>query len=217
MNEAKLPAYAVVRNASPVPLASESLPVIVLPPPSFEGGASLMMSLARRKSVRDFAPTALSRQQLGDLLWAADGVNRADTGGRTAPSAHGVNEIDVYAALPEGVYRYDPASHQLHLKHAVDARNLTGYQDFVGQAPLDLVYVVNHARADQFPQSQRDTFAGIAVGAIAQNVSLYCASAGLACVVRGWLNHRMLANAMSLNEDEIPVLAQTVGHPMVAG
>lgn len=217
MNEAKLPAYAIVHNASPVPVASESMPVIALPPPNLDDGATLMISLARRKSVREFAPTPLSLQQLGDLLWAADGVNRADTGGRTAPSAHGVNEIDVYVALPEGVYQYEPASHRLRLKHAVDARNLTGYQDFVGSAPLDLVYVVNHVRADQFPQSQRDSFAGIAVGAIAQNVSLYCASAGLACVVRGWLNHRLLANAMSLNEDEIPVLAQTVGHPLVKG
>lgn len=216
MNEAKLPAYAIVQNASPVPVASASPAIIVLPPPNLDVGATLLVSLARRKSVREYAQTPLSLEQLGELLWAADGVNRADTLGRTAPSARGVNEIDVYAALPEGVYRYEPASHQLRLKHAVDARNLTGYQDFVGKAPLDLVYVVNHARADQFPQAQRDLFAGVAVGAISQNVSLYCASAGLACIVRGWLNHRLLANAMSLNEDEIPVLAQTVGHPLIS-
>ena len=74
--------------------------------------------------------------------------------------------------------------------------------------------MVNHARADQMPQSQRETFSGVAAGAISQNVSLYCASAGLACVVRGWLNHRLLAEALSLNEDEMPVLAQTVGHPI---
>ena len=144
---------------------------------------------------------------------AASGINRPEIGGRTAPSAHGLNEIDIYVALPEGVYEYEPAAHRLRLKHAVDARNLTGYQDFVGKAPLDLVYVVNHARADQMPEAVRETFSGVAAGAISQNVSLYCASAGLGCVVRGWLNQRFLAEALSLNEDEVPVLAQTVGHP----
>ncbi|WP_196391499.1 nitroreductase family protein, partial [Ralstonia solanacearum] len=64
------------------------------------------------------------------------------------------------------------------------------------------------------PQQQRATFAAVTAGAIAQNVSLYCASAGLCTVVRGWLNQRQLAEALSLNEDEIPVLAQTVGYPV---
>jgi SagB-type dehydrogenase family enzyme len=212
MNDLRLPPYEIVPGAPTAPVATGSPSVIDLLPPDLGRSATLMIALARRKSVREFAQTSLTLQQLSDLLWAADGVNRVDTGGRTAPSAHGVNEIDVYAALPEGVYRYEPVSHKLRLKHAVDARNLTGYQDFVGKAPLDLVYVVNHARADQFPPSQRDAFAGVAIGAISQNVSLYCAAAGLACVVRGWVNHRLLANAMSLNEDEIPVLAQTIGH-----
>lgn len=216
MNDFRLLPYEMIPGRPTVPATTGSLAVIDLPAPDLEGSMPLMAALARRKSVRTFGPAPLSLQQLGNLLWAADGINRTDTGGRTAPSAHGVNEIDIYAALPEGVYRYDPASHKLRLKHAVDARNLTGYQDFVAKAPLDLVYVVNHGRADQFPQSQRDTFSGVAVGAISQNVSLYCAAAGLACVVRGWLNHRLLAEAMSLNEDEIPVLAHTIGHAAAA-
>jgi hypothetical protein len=65
------------------------------------------------------------------------------------------------------------------------------------------------------PPAQRDTFSAVTAGAISQNVSLYCASAGLASVVRGWINHRLLAEALSLNEDEVPILAQTVGLPVV--
>ncbi|KMW48603.1 nitroreductase family protein [Ralstonia insidiosa] len=214
MSEAMLLSYAPVHGALPKPTAHTAPAAIALPPPHLGGGTVLMTALAKRKSVRAFAQTPLSLQQLSELLWAADGINRPETGGHTAPSAHGLNEVDIYVALPEGVYRYEPEPHRLRLKHAVDARNLTGYQDFVGTAPLDLVYVVNHARADQMPQSQRETFSGVAAGAISQNVSLYCASAGLACVVRGWLNHRLLAEALSLNEDEMPVLAQTVGHPI---
>lgn len=217
MSEAMLLSYAPVRGALPKPAAHTAPAVIALPPPHLGAGTLLMTALALRKSVREFAPAPLSLQQLSELLWAADGVNRPETGGRTAPSAHGLNEIDIYVALPEGVYRYEPIPHRLHLKHAVDARNLTGYQDFVGVAPLDLVYVVNHARADQMPQPQREAFSGVAAGAISQNVAVYCASAGLGCVVRGWINHRLLAEALSLNEDEVPVLAQTVGKPSSAG
>jgi hypothetical protein len=138
---------------------------------------------------------------------------RPVSGGRTAPSPHADNEIDIYVALPNGVYRYDAPNHQLLLKHAVDARNLTGYQDFVGKAPLDLVYVVRTSSLQEMPQQQRERFSAVTAGAIAQSVALYCASAGLVNVIRGWINHRLLADALRLNEDELPILAQTVGLP----
>jgi hypothetical protein len=128
--------------------------------------------------------------------------------------AHAFNEIDIYAALPNGVYQYDASAHRLVLKHAIDARNLTGYQDFVGAAPVDLVYVVRAARLMVMPPQQRDVFSAVAAGAIAQNVALYCATAGLANVIRGWINHRALADALSPNEDEFPILAHTVGMPV---
>ncbi|MFP3427950.1 nitroreductase family protein, partial [Pseudoalteromonas sp. SIMBA_162] len=78
------------------------------------------------------------------------------------------------------------------------------YQAFVGRAPLDLVYVVRTSAILDMPPQQRDVFAAVAAGAISQNVSLYCASAGLGTVVRGWINHRALADALRLNEDELP-------------
>ncbi|MCO5398868.1 SagB/ThcOx family dehydrogenase [Ralstonia soli] len=214
MSEAMLLSYDPVQHVLPKPTSHAAPATIALAPPLLDGDTTLIGALTKRQSVREFAPTPLSLQQLSELLWAADGINRPETGGRTAPSAHGLNEIDIYVALPEGVYQYEPGAHRLRLKHAVDARNLTGYQDFVGKAPLDLVYVVNHARADQMPEALRETFAGVAAGSISQNVSLYCASVGLGCVVRGWLNQRLLAEALSLNEDEVPVLAQTVGRPV---
>ncbi|AJG19758.1 Oxygen-insensitive NADPH nitroreductase [Cupriavidus basilensis] len=127
-----------------------------------------------------------------------------------------MNEIDIYVALPQGLYCYDTAHHRLIRKRASDMRNLTGYQDFVGLAPLDLIFVANYGRMTGLVPQQRGVFAAVSAGAIAQNVYLYCASAGLGTVVRGWLNHRALAEAMSLNEDEVPLLAQTVGFPLVA-
>ncbi|WP_322047360.1 nitroreductase family protein [Paraburkholderia sp. J67] len=198
----------------PAHASGEVQEFIILPPPDLDGGAPLMTALARRESTRAYADAPMSLQTLGELLWAANGINRPETGGHTAPSAHGYHEIDIYAALPQGVYRYEPALHHLVLKHHADARNMTGYQDFVSKAPLDLVYVLRGSQVLATPPQQRERFAAVAAGAICQNVSLYCASEGLATVVRGWINTRLLADALRLNEDETPLLAQTVGKPV---
>ncbi|ACR28893.1 nitroreductase family protein [Burkholderia glumae] len=211
--EPQLLTYAPTPPARPAALQETPAAVIDLPRPCLDGGVPLMAALASRSSCRSFAAEALPPASLGAMLWAADGINRPGSAGRTAPSAYGADAIDLYVALPGGVYRYDPLMHLLLLKHAVDARNLTGYQDFVGQAPLDLVYVVRTAALAGMPPSQLDIFAAVEAGAIAQNVALYCAAAGLGSVVRGWINHRALAEALSLNEDELPILAQTIGFP----
>ncbi len=213
MNDERLIAYEPARPAPVRAAAAEPERVIDLPTPDYQNGMPLMQALLRRASCREFKPAELPMATLGALLWAADGVNRPLTGGRTAPSPHGRHEIDIYAALPAGVYRYDAVMHRLVLKHAVDARGQTGYQDFVGHAPLDLVYVVQTSRLLEMPQEQRKRFSAVTAGAIAQNVALYCASAGLSSVVRGWPSERILSDALSLNEDELPILAQTIGFP----
>lgn len=214
MNETPWLTYIPSHAASATrPAVGEAPAVIDLPAPDLRSGVPLMTALSFRTSTREFSPRALSLATLGELLWAADGINRPLSGGRTAPSPHALQEIDIYVALPLGVYRYDSPKHQLVLKHAVDARGMTGYQDFVGAAPLDLVYVVRGSRLLDMPAAQQATFSAVTAGSIAQNVSLYCASAGLATVVRGWINHRLLADALRLNEDETPILAQTVGLP----
>jgi SagB-type dehydrogenase family enzyme len=203
--------YEPAPATAPAPARGEAPTYTDLPRPDLRSGMPLMSALSFRCSTREFAEGSLPAHVLGELLWAADGINRDVSGGRTAPSAHAFNEIDIYVALPGGVYRYDAPEHRLVLKHAIDARNMTGYQDFVGTAPLDLVYVVRTSKLLEMPPQQRDVFSAVAAGAIAQNVSLYCASAGLGTVVRGWINHRLLADALRLNEDELPILAQTVG------
>ncbi|KAE8759232.1 SagB/ThcOx family dehydrogenase [Paraburkholderia madseniana] len=213
MTEMQFLTYETLPDARPESAEGTAPKTIALPHPDQRSGLPLMTALSFRSSNREFAPSPLSMGTLGELLWAADGVNRPVSGGRTAPSPHAFNEIDIYVALPNGVYRYDAPNHQLLLKHAIEARNLTGYQDFVGKAPLELVYVVRTSSLQEMPQQQRERFSAVTAGAIAQNVALYCASAGLVNVIRGWINHRLLADALRLNEDELPILAQTVGLP----
>lgn len=211
MTATQVSTYEPAPARTPAPVRGEVPAFVELPKPDMSSGAPLMKALALRASTREFSDAPLSPATLGALMWAADGINRPATGGRTAPSAHAFNEIDIYAVLPNGVYRYDATTHRLVLKHAIDARNLTGYQDFVGDAPLDLVYVVNMSRLLEMPAQRRDILSAVATGAMAQNVALYCASQGLGCVVRGWINHHLLSDALKLNEDELPILAQTVG------
>ena len=136
----------MIGQLKPQPSQGDAACALILSPPQTKGGLPLMQALRLRQSQRAFVRTPLEKQVLSDLLWAAAGINRPDLDGRTTPSAMKSQEIDVYAAFPEGLYRYEPSDHVLYLISATDARRVTGYQDFVDKAPLELIYVVDHAR-----------------------------------------------------------------------
>ena len=194
------------------PATGDSATAIALPPPEQHGGVPLMEALAQRHSTRDFSSETLPLPLLSGLLWAAYGVNRKD-GGRTAPSALDAQEIDVFVALPSGAYRYDAAAHELRLVATNDLRRVTGYQDFVDEAPMDLVYVADHARMHLVPVGQRESYASVAAGAIAQNVYLFAAGNGLATVLRAWIDRTAITDALGLTHDQQVLLSQTVGYP----
>jgi nitroreductase len=214
MNALTKLALGMMGQLRPKPARGDSATSISLPSPVKHGGLPLMEALAKRHSSREFASTPLPMSLLSDLLWAAYGMNRAG-GGRTAPSALNAQEIDVYVALPAGAYLYDAAVHQLHLVAASDLRRVTGYQDFVDEAPLDLVYVADHARMGMVPVAQRESYASTAAGAIAQNVYLFAACNDLATVIRAWIDRAAIADALGLTHDQQVLLSQTVGYPGV--
>jgi len=184
-----------------------------LPAPQALRNTLLIDALKLRKSSREFSEKRLPLGVVSSLLWAALGINRPDSGKRTAPSAHNWQEIDVYAVLPEGIFRYDAAAHALQRIVSGDFRALTGLQDFVGRAPLNLVYVANLSRMTDASAEDRAFFLAADAGFVAQNVYLFCASESLATVVRGLVDRKALAPAMRLRPDQRIVLAQTVGYP----
>jgi SagB-type dehydrogenase family enzyme len=192
---------------------AEAPRTVILPPPQTEGGKPLMQALKERHSTREFSPEALPPQMLSNLLWAAAGVNRPATGKRTVPSARDWREIDVYVAMAEGMYRYDARANALQPVVARDLRALTGVQDFVATAPVNLVYVADLDRMEGAAAEQKEFYAATDAGFIAQNVYLFCASANLATVVRGSVERDTLARAMGLAPHQRIVLAQTVGYP----
>jgi nitroreductase len=205
-------ALGVMGQLRPRPVKGNARSAIKLPAADRSGGLPLMQAIAKRRSSREFATKPLPLPVLSSLLWAAFGVNRRG-GGRTAPSALDAQEIDVYVALPQGAYIYDAKANALRLVSASDLRRITGYQDFVDDAPLDLVYVADHARLRMVPVAQRESYASAAAGAIAQNVYLYAASAGLATVIRAWIDRAAIADALGLGHDQQVLLSQTVGYP----
>jgi nitroreductase len=172
--------------------------------------------LQRRTSERQFEPVELQPQTLSDLLWATAGVNRPEVGGRTAPSAMNSQEVQLYVATDKGLFCYEPVAHALQLAAASDVRRVTGYQDFVDTAPLDLIYVADHTRMKLVPAAQRDRYAFAAAGAMVQNAYLFCAANGLGTVVRAWFDHTALSAAMGLEADRQLLLCQTVGRSKAA-
>ena len=196
----------------PQPATGDSASTIALPEVDSHGGMPLLEALAARRSAREFAPDPLPLSILAGLLWAAYGINRPD-GGRTAPTAINAQEIDVFAALPSGAYRYDAARNALILVAPTDVRRVTGYQDFVDEAPLDLVYVADHTRMRMVPAGQRGSYSSAAAGAICQNVYLYAAANGLATVIRAWIDRDAIAEALGLTHDQQVLFSQTVGYP----
>lgn len=178
---------------------------IQLPAPQKSGGKPLMEALSQRQSARAFDNRALSDQTISSLLWAAYGFNRSSM--RTAPSANNKQEFDIYVALEKGLYLYNAKDNVLELVKQEDLRAKTGKQGFVSVAPLNLVYVYSSDKMADEKMAYADC------GFISQNVYLYCASEGLATVVRGFVDRDDLAKAIGLKPGYVITLSQTVGYP----
>ena len=186
-----------------------------LPPPRTDGGKPLIQALRSRRSIREYADKPLAAQVLSDLLWAAFGINRPAMGDRTAPYWRHVMVIDIYAAMADGVWLYEPKRPALIPHLSTDIRAQTGTQDFVGTAPLNLIYVAHGERMQDISAEDRRLYASVDTGFIGQNVYLFCASEGLATVFRGAVDYETLAKTMKLGADQFVTFAQTVGYPKI--
>lgn len=193
--------------------AEEALQPIKLQPPERAGGKPLMTALQERSSSREFSGKILPAQTFSNLLWAAFGVNRPESGKRTAPSARNMREIDIYVALPGGLFLYDAKAHALLPVLKEDIRPLTGRQEFTGQAPVNLIYVADRGRMGSLDDGRKDFYSATDTGFISQNVYLFCASEGLATVVLGMFDGPALQKKMGLREDQKVILTQPVGYP----
>lgn len=176
---------------------------IELEAPNRAGGKPLMEALNERQSHRNFEKKDLPIQMLSDLLWAANGFNRDDK--RTVPTSQNRQEMDVYVMLEKGIYFYDAKAHALKLVKKGDFRKYLGQPNISDNAALSLIYVANMDKASNREAGFIDS------GFIAQNVYLYCASAGLGTVVRGSFTRPDLHQTMGLTDNQEITIVQAVG------
>jgi len=185
---------------------------VALPPPQLPY-LELQFAFQVRRSTRELLPDVLTLAEIGCLLWSAGGVNRQVGNGRTAPSALGWNEVDIYAVTAQGAWLYDALEHCLLPVAAGDLRSATGEQEFCAEAPLNFVYVADHARMQDVRPEQREFLAGVTAGAMAQNAYLAAAAFEMGCVVRAMIDRPHLGAALRLPSTQHVLLAQTFGWP----
>lgn len=204
--------------------SAQDLQPITLVKPQMDGGKSVLAALKDRKTTRNISERKLPPQALSNLLWAAFGVNRENGSfgkpGRTAASASNSQEIDLYVALPEGVYLYEAVPHRLRPVVAGDFRVRSGRRSAAG-APVNIFYVVDRTRYDQGPgQPDRNigdpevqkSYYYVATGLIASNVYLFAASQGLAAHFHN-CDKQNTARVFKLRSEQSVLFSQTVGYP----
>jgi len=188
-----------------------------LPAPRQEGALSVEAALARRRSLREFAPRPLSAAELGQLAWAAQGVTHGE-GLRTAPSAGALYPLELYVATASGLYRYEPRRHALRRLAANDPRPALRRaalgQDCVGEAPAVFAITAVPARAARrYGAARAPRYAHLEAGHAAQNLLLQAVALGLGAVPVGAFDDAALAQALSLPESEQPLYLIPVGVP----
>ncbi len=208
-NTARSTAAAVSANAAAL--------VTPLPSPRASGKMSLEEALAGRRSVRAFGDTPLTPAEIGQLLWAAQGVTSTD-GKRTAPSAGALYPLEIYAVLPDAVYHYEPKGHTLSVHLAGDRRRALGTaalgQAAASKAPVVIVIAaVNERTARKYGAERTPRYVHLEAGHAAQNVLLQAVALNLGAVPIGAFNDKQVQDALKLPADQQPLYLLPVGHP----
>jgi len=199
---------AIVNNS-----AAQIPETIVLNKPDMERQTTLMQALLLRASATEFDTTDISLQDLSDLLWAANGINRQDENKRTAPSAINAQDIDIYVVMENGSFFYNPQSHVLELVAAGDHRKIVaGKQQAFANAPVFCLLVSDISRFSRGEQSQKLTWAAFDAGIVSQNISLFCAAAGLETRVRASMDSEELKKILKLNDSQHIMLNNPVSY-----
>jgi len=183
---------------------------IHLPEPARTGGRPLLDLLCERHSSRSFSGDSLSLQTISDMLWASWGYNRQMK--RTAPSSHNRQEIELYLAMADGVYVWNAVQNVLIQVDGRDLRKTTGMQEFVGTAPLEVIFVADTSKITG--KDERGVLETIFIdtGFISENMYLFCAQAGLITVVRAMVDRVSLAESLNLRPDQTVTMVQSIGY-----
>lgn len=194
-------------------VSAQELKPIPLNAPDKTKGVNIMKALELRASVREFAEIPLALQELSDLVWAANGINRPEKSGRTAPSSMNAQDVDLYVILPEGAYSYDFKKHLLVPVAKGDFRALvTAQQAEMATAPLFLILISDLSRLKGTDENINMQKACMDVGTVSQNISLFCSGTGLVTVPRASMNQAELRKVLQLKDSQKLIMNHPVGH-----
>jgi nitroreductase len=208
---------------------------IKLAEPNKKGGLPVMEALSIRASVGSWSDKELSSQDLSDLLWAANGINRPDIKKRTASSAMNAQDVDIYVFMKSGVYVYDAASHALNPVVSGDHRTEIGMSPGGARpggppgpppagasgrgpgaqgspAPINLVLISDLSRFGAGTPELKYEWGAIDTGLVSQNIALFCAAKGLGTRPRASVSKDNLRKLLKLKDTQHPFLEHPVGY-----
>jgi SagB-type dehydrogenase family enzyme len=188
----------------------------VLPPADTNGGIGLHKALFLRRSIRQFKSRDLSVEEMGQLLWAGQGIS-SPRGYRTAPSAGALYPIEIHLVTSKGVFKYNPMEHRLSLLSKDDKRRDLStaalHQEFVAQAPVTFVVAGIPSRTSAKYGDRAERYVVFEAGAVAQNILLEAVNLQLGAVVVGAFRDSDIRRVASLPKNSIPVVIVSVGEP----
>lgn len=196
----------------------QSSTIIELLPPREKGRLSFEEVLARRRSVRSFKDTPLTRAEQSQLFWATQGVTEKELRLRTAPSAGALYPLELYLSTADGILRYDAGNHRAHRVTASDVRAALyegGFrQAAIREAPSVFIVVGVYSRtAKKYGQARTPRYVALEAGHATQNLLLQAAALGLASVPIGAFDDEAVRKALRLPPSHRPLYLVPVGHP----
>jgi len=205
-------AVVIILNFSMTLLGADLAPV-KLNAPTKDRGFTVMKALSVRQSVREWNGKPLNIQDLSDLLWAANGINRPDKGMRTAPSYRDVQDIRLYVITRDGAYLYDPKENLLApVAPGNFMAEAAGRQKSVENAAAVIIMVSDLSKIDVKDKCEKIKWASIDAGIVAENICVFCAGTGLATVPRATMDTEKLRVILKLKDTQELILNTPVGY-----
>ena len=198
-------------------LNAQDMKPIELKSPNMERKTTMMDAFQKRASSTEWAGTKLSVQDLSDLLWAGNGINRPAEAKRTAPSAINAQDVDIYVFLEEGAYLYDAKENKLQPvakgDFRADAIPSRAGSEAAPQPPVLLVLVSDVARfARVTDEGRRLTMAAMDAGIVSQNIAIFCAGADMVTRPRMSMDVAKIKEILKLSDTQHPLLNNPVGY-----
>lgn len=215
----------------------QELKTIKLNEPNKTRGLPVMEALSVRASVREWSEKDVSLQDLSDLLWAANGINRPEIKKRTAASAQNAQDVDIYVFMKDGAYLYEAQSHALLPVAAGDHRTEISMRPGGGPgatplakpegppppeakpagppspAPIQLILVSDISRFRAGSLELKKEWGAIDTGIVSQNIALFCAATGMATRPRASINQDLVRSLLKLKDTQYSMLNHPIGYP----